>query len=437
MPSFTTHYGLEKLASAEPFSSNGQKYTEADRDAIDRLLYLGAEGHHHTGATVTQSNPASPASLLASTSGGTLPAGTRVYYEYTWVDANGFETAPSPSVYVDLPSQLATPNPPTLTSTSGTGTLAAGYYAYELTAYSGASSTSETAASTPAFISTTATGEVTLFFPTAPSGASGWNIYRRDPNGTNYQFLATVVLGATPPTSYVDNGSVAINCNRIAPNRNTTASRNSVTITLPQSAPSGYTTNLYRTSTTGVWTSSFLANLSTTTFIDTGFGTTNSSPPLASELVGSPSKVMLTNAAEVQGQLPVANVAAFPLVVTFAFPGQVAAQTGPSVWTCDFSSATIVWARASLGVGSTPAAQSVIADVLTGTAGATPTFSTIYTSATKPHVDVGHQTGPTCAPDVTSLSLGDSISADIVQSGGGATPTDSYLTLNVYLLVRP
>jgi hypothetical protein len=39
----TNHYQLIKLDKGDPFSTNGQQYTTADRDTIDRILHLGAQ----------------------------------------------------------------------------------------------------------------------------------------------------------------------------------------------------------------------------------------------------------------------------------------------------------------------------------------------------------------------------------------------------------
>jgi hypothetical protein len=104
------------------------------------------------------------------------------------------------------------------------------------------------------------------------------------------------------------------------------------------------------------------------------------------------------------------------------------------VWTCDFTSATIVGVRASLGRGYHPASQPVIVDVKKGS-GLSPTYTSIFSGAF-PEVLVGNQIGAVQTPAVTTLAKGDSLVCDITQSGGGATPTDGYLTVNVELLVQ-
>lgn len=442
MPSYTQRYHLEKLANGEPFSSDGQKYTLADRDTIDRVMQVGAETHHHTGVNAASQNPTTPPSLSQSLTGGTLPASKTAYYEYTWVDPNGFETAPSPAASVTLPSPISTPGAPTLGTAVG-GTLPAGTYRYLVTAYVG-SSTSETLASLSASITTSSTGSIVVNFPTLPSGASGFNIYRFPPGGSAFLFMATVPVTGGTPTSWTDNGSVGANCNRFPPSSNTTNSTNSVVVTLPVSIPTGFTWNLYRSYSSTDWTSTLIASITTggTSYTDVGATAQSYAPPASSMLLSTPPKVLLTNGAEVQGQLPasmvdMASSPSVPFAVTFNFGGYLSPTTGISTWRCPFGSATIVSAACSLGRGSVPASQPVIADVLKGT-GVNPSYVSIYSGATpnpKPQVPVGHQVGAAAPPNITTLAVGDTLSVDIDQSGGGATPTDHDLTITVYLLV--
>lgn len=93
----TDHYGLKRMGPGEHFSDDGYKYTDADRVQMDRLLYLGAEGHRHVGAVAEPAEPGTP-TLTLSEASGSIPAGTRVYYKYTLVDVEGFESAPSTEV---------------------------------------------------------------------------------------------------------------------------------------------------------------------------------------------------------------------------------------------------------------------------------------------------------------------------------------------------
>jgi hypothetical protein len=435
MASLTSHFGFTKLAQGDPFSTNDQAFTTSDIDEMDRLTYVGAIEHRHNGAAVTQPDPTTGLSLTLNNGAGFLPAGTRVTYKYTYVDPNGFETAASSETYIDLPPPIASPATPTLAATIGTGTLPAGNYYYELSAYTGCD-TAETIVGAPAFITLSAIGEIIITFPSLPAGATGFNIYRRDPNAVNYVFLDT-----TTASTYTDDGSVTTNVNRTSPNVNSTNSTNEVTASLPGATPSipaGYTWRLYRTLITGQWTNSLLYTVveGTFSYLDVGAGATAGMPPTTSELIGSPSKVLLTGGAEVQGTLPSAVVATYPMVVSFAFPGPLALATGQSVWVNDFASAHVESVRAVLGRGSRPAAQPVIVNVDHGT-GATPTYSSIFAAMatpTYPTVPVGLQMSALVYPG-TTLAMGDSLTVDVTQIGGGATPTDHDLIVNIVLLV--
>lgn len=437
MPTQTQNYHLEKLAAGEPFSSDGQKYTTTDRDLMDRLLKQGAESHHHTGITAASLNPTTLPSVGLSLTGGALPGGSTAFYAYTWVDPNGLETAPSPAASVSLPAPVATPSAPSLTSSGSAGTLVAGAYLYLVTAYTG-SSTSETLPSLAATITTAVTGEIIVHFPTLPSGASGWNVYRFAPGGDSFLFMVTVPVTSGLPTTWTDDGSVGANCNRFPPSANTTNSTSSVLVTLPVPIPAGYTWNLFRTFDNSNWSNSLLASIVTTatTYTDVGAATSGFQPPPTSQLIGTPTKVLLTNGAEVQGVLPATNIAS-AYALEFSYPGTLAITTGVSTWVCPFASAIIVSATCILGRGSHPASTAVIGDILKGS-GATPTYVSIYSGATpnpKPQVGVGLQRGLPAPPNVTSLVAGDSLTSAITQAGGGATPTDHDLTIVVYLQV--
>jgi hypothetical protein len=435
----TNHYGLQILDSGDSFALNGQKYTNADRAEIDRLLYLGAQGHHHTGAAADSVTPSAAGTVVPIVGdGGTYASGTTVYYEYTWVDATGAETLPSPVVAATVPGGLTQPAPPTLLPVLGSGSLPAGDYYYAISAWVG-SNANETVACAPVYVYLSAAGEITIEFPTPPTGSAGFNIYRLSPNSLNYLYLTSV----TGSGNFTDDGSISLSCNRTLPTGNNSGLNYAIEFNLPSEPPTGYSWNLYQTTTAGSWTDSLLASVVSgeASYVDVGAGTTSGTPPLTSELIGSPSKIDLTT--EVTGVLPLANiptipadqVGGFPQVVTFAFPGALSAQTGTAVWTSEFASAEILSVRASLGRGSAPAAHPVEVDVVLGTSMATPTYATIFPTGPLPQVPVGSQIGaPQAPPSTVTLSAGDSLSVDLTQVGGGATPTDHDLTINIYLL---
>lgn len=450
MAGSTDHYGLMQLGAGEAFSTDGYKYTEADRQTIDNLLYLGAEGHKHTGTAGSIEEPDTAPDLELNSSGGTIPAGTRVYYKYTYVNVRGEESAASPEAFLDTPNSVDDPAAPSPSYTHTGGVLQGGNYYYVLTAYVDAS-IQESKATNPAFITipaTTATNEITLELPDLPDFASGFNVYRRKPGQTKYFYLDTIDMQvATPPSTYVDDGSVEEDCDRTLPKVNTTNSTNSIDITLPgatPAAPEGYTWKLYRTYITASWSDSLLVHVveniseaSTTitpTYLDIGISTQDGIWPTTSLVVGNPSKIDLTDGAEVMGDLP---MGAFPFQHSFQWAGPLDVEPvqGSAPFICEFPQAEIVHVRAALGRGSSPASTSVIVDINKAPAGAAPSYSTVFTTqANRPVIAVGDQFGDPTTPDTILLERGDSLTLDIDQIGGGATPTDRDLVVTVYMI---
>lgn len=451
MASFTEHYGLQELDSGDSFSLNGQKYTTADRVTIDRLLYLGAQAHQHNGASAASVRPTAAGTATSTAGAGQYQSGVTVYYEYTWVDGTGAESVPGPATSITLPGAVTTPAPPAAVADTIAGTLPLGSYYYAITAYT-TSVTAETAASSPVYVYVPGTGEVTLTFPSAPTGASGFNVYRLSPNAIDYTLLASVpVTDAT----YVDNGSATPGCPQGLPTGNATGQSYGITFTIPAEPPPGYTWNLYATTQAGNWTDSLLATITgtnstggtLTTYADTGAGAGVGTPPTQSEFIGSPSQINL--ATETQGVLPPAvmgsvapsQVGAFPVVVTFSFPGALTPTDGQSVWVNEFPFAQIVSVRAAMPPDATPAATPVIVDVLQGTDAATPVVTSLFRADPYPEVSVGGHIGVPVAPSQTSpyypvvLTQGEFLMCNLTQSGGGTTPTDHDLTVNVYMLV--
>jgi hypothetical protein len=452
MPDYTSHFQLQKLYQGDSFSTNGQQYTSIDRDTIDRLLYLGAEGHHHDGAGATSEDPTAPPDLALDQTAGYLPAGNRISYVYTFVDPSGAETAPSPITYLDLPAQASTPVGPVGAADITAGSLQPGGYFYELSIYTG-TTTNETPASPPVYVTLSVTGQIDLTLPLLSSGGDGFNVYRLAPAEGSYTYLASIdMTGASPPSDWLDDGTYTNDPNRLAPTANTTQAQNNITVTVPGAPLAGWTWNLYRTVVDGVWTNSLLAQISTLddsgnlilVYQDLGLATGVGAPPAASTTVGSPTKVLLTAGAEVEGILPATMVeggstlsGGTPTAITFVFTGSIAASTGIACWVCPFTLANINTVICSLGRGSMPAVQAVVVDVLKGT-GATPTYSSIYSGATpNPHpiVSVGQQVGASAPPNITNLALGDTLSVDILHAGGGTIPTDHDLTVTIEILV--
>jgi hypothetical protein len=441
MADYTAHYGLKKLTQGDSLADDSYKFTDADRDIIDLLSWLGAEGHQHTGGASSSVAPTEALNVQLVTTSGTLSAGRRIYYKFTYVDALGAETAGSPEVFLDTPAQIVVPAKPTLASATTGGTLAPGNYYYVLSAYSG-TSTFETPGENPEIITipnTTATNTITVTFPTLPSGATGFNIYRQAPSGPGYFFITSVAVTGGTPTTWVDTGAQLPNCDRTRPTVNTTRQTNSVILTLPGVAPElevGQSWRIYRTMTSGQWSNSLLATVTPDiSYTDTGTATSLGQPPVAGVAIGTPARIQLTNATEVQGRLPLSSMSAFPETVVFALEGDVFPLVGTSAWVCEYPQATILGVRAALGRGYTPAEDDIIVDVNVGS-GATPTMSSIFTDeADQPRVLVDEQIGARVAPTaVTELVLGDVLTVDVDQAGGGDPATDRDLIINIHLM---
>lgn len=362
MASFTQHFGLQRLrAGLDTFSTNGSKYTDEDRVIIDRLLFLALSGHHHDGVVPDDVNPTDPPELALDIGGG-LPAGERIYYVYTLVDANGAETAPSPEAWVDTPAPVNSPEAPALARASTGGTLMPGAYFYGLSAYTG-SNTLDTRVMNYGQISIPAgtnTNKITILLPDLPSGADGFNIYRRKPGNAEYFYLDSVDMGGTPPTEYVDDGGEEEDCDRRPSTSNATNSDNSVIVQYPGATPAipeGYTWKVYRSYTSGVFYNALLqwvveeteeaSGIIVTEIIDVGQGTQPGNPPAASQIVESPSKVNLGT--ETEGTLPPHRINGFPILIEFSLPGVTTVAEGPEIWISPYPALIIKEIRVNAG----------------------------------------------------------------------------------------
>lgn len=314
MVDYTENFGLSKLSSGEGLHASPGRFASTDRDTIDQALY-SALTHRHTGLDSDLTEPDTAPDLTLSTTGGTIPAATTVRYKYTYVDPEFGETAPSPEATVTTADPLDAPAAPTASQQSIGGTLSPGSYYYVLTHYQG-SDTVETKALSPVQVivpAGTSTNEITLTLPTIDAEADGFNLYRRSPNQTRYYHLATLPVTATPPTEYVDDGTIADNCDRTLPPTNTTNSTNSITVAIPGATPAipaGYQWKLYRTYVAGDYSDSFIVQQDENDldYLDDGDAANAGAPPSVSALGTSPEKVLLTGGAEVQGLLPASMV---------------------------------------------------------------------------------------------------------------------------------
>lgn len=442
MPGRTNRWGLSTLGPGDQLASEDFKFTDEDRQLIDRLLAYAVEQHHHTGAPAVDNSPVVAPTLQLSTSGGAIASGARFYYRYTFVSPDGFETAPSPLSFVDTPRAIDSPVAPTPSYVSGSGSLQPGTYGYVLSAYTGAS-TLESKAVNSAMVTIpgrSASNEVSLVLPALPPGADGYNLYRKAPSGMYYLFLATIPSPA-PLEVWVDDGSTTPDYDRTLPATNKTSNTNLITISLPgatPAVPAEYSWRLYRSADPNNWARSYLTELrwagATPTmeysFDDVGGSTFTGAPPPRAQVFHAPPKVDL--ATETSGVLPPSRVTTATQVALHV-PGTVTVGDAQVTWLCDFDAARLVAVRAHLGPGSAPADQDVIIDVRVEDTG-TGTFASVF-DATFPTVPVGEEVGNPVTPAVTTLPVGGRVLIDVTQAGGGATPTDAELGVNLLLYV--
>lgn len=317
MASTTGFYGLQKLGAGDTLNYNDYAFTNQNIDIIDRVLHKLDEAVF--GGVAGIADPDEGPSLELSTSGGVIPGGRTLRYKFTYVDANGNETAASPETSITTTAPVTRPSQPSLT-TDATGSLLAGNYFYIVSAYVDVN-TAETNGSPAATINIPSgtNNSVTLTLPSLPSGATGFNIFRRGPGETQFYYLDSVDMDvATPPTTYFDDNSVTVNNSRTPSATNLTYATNSIAITLPGATPAvpdGYTWKLYRTFVSGNYDSSLLEWVVTETSegsgiinpvaYDYGGRTTIGKPPTVSSITGTTSRIdtLETDVADIQTTL--------------------------------------------------------------------------------------------------------------------------------------
>lgn len=438
MGSNTIHYGLKTLRSGDNLSDDDYAFTDKNIVKLDALAWLGAEGHQHTGSNAIDVTPTDGPSLVLTAGTGTIPGGRTVRYKYSLVDAQGQESAASPETTVTTPPAVSTPGGPTLSVSYTGGTLLTGQYYYVLTAYK-TTINQETVGSRRGYATLLSgtTGMITLTLPGLPTGATGFNVYRRSPGSTRFQYLASVDMSvATPPTTYVDDGGDEEDCNRTVPTANNTSSNYSVAVGFPGATPTvpdGYTWRVYRTYTTGDWESSLASwvvdettegsGIITPEYSDVGAATSGGSPLSDGEQIGAPSKINLTDATEVQGVLPPGMIVGAAQIF-FASSGLPEAGIGEYIPMLEWDSSKLVSLRATLN----PAAPTTttINVKLQAYVGATPTWTDIGGVAS---IAGGNWLGTANTTASSTLPGGTPIRMVIVDGDSSATPTAENLTV--------
>lgn len=344
-------------------SMDGYKFSAADRGTLDRLLTLAVERHRHSGENSSATAPAAPLVTLQPV-GGKIRANAALWYRYAFVDPAGQEQLASVPVVVHSALPIATPSVPTVSAVAGT--MMPGPYLYAISAFTN-SAGQETMLSVAVNVAAPAADPTSYVVadvgwqitpPVLPPGATGYNVYRRGPVDVELVFLASSL--ATDP--YVDDGSVTPDSHHRAPTANTTNSTSSVALETPTSPPLGWSVRFYRSFFQGDWTNTLLAWMAQTqvgfndgvpiTTTDVGASTGSGTPQTSGLSIGSPPKVLLTNASEANGTLP-PGLVTVPIQVTLAQAGPVLVGRLPFIWVNEFDRARVAGMRVSLGRGAT------------------------------------------------------------------------------------
>lgn len=300
----TTNFGLETVGSGETIADNGFKYTLRDRETIDSLLWT-LFNHDHSTETETApfQGPTQRPTLTLFTTGGSLGAGQNLAYKISYRDIYGNETEASLEGQISTPVAIASPPVMELSTLTTGGTLGPGIYRYAL-AYIQAGGYTTKAPNIASIIVPTGTNtnQITITLDTLPSGATGWDVYRRDPATDEFYFLDTTGSGPT----YVDDGSSTLDCTRKRPSFNTTNSANRVQVEIDANdLPLNVRVaswRIFRAEQSGPFTNnSLLVQVSDTTteggsdlvtsYNDEGFGTTPGQPLEVSAVPPAPTKL--------------------------------------------------------------------------------------------------------------------------------------------------
>lgn len=426
----TTRFQLLRFTTlADEWSVEDYRFSNGDRATLDALLALAVEAHRHTGLAATSTPPAAPAvtyigdPTVHGLTGG-LPAGRTVYYRSTYTMSE-LEGTPSAIASIQTPAPL--PTPPTPVATVGTGGLAAGTYDYAVS-WATYESSEETLLSTPTSTTVPANSSVVVALPRANAADVTCNVYRRVRGGA-FEFVAN-----TAASEYVDTGTFA-GSTRGEPTVNSTYSRGVVVIDPAELATTdAYTVTTYRTYDPTSWARSTLDPVTAVLgLVDDGKPTSAGQPPANVDRLGTAPKVSLD--AETEGGLTGSGVVA-SAIASWYWDEVVHAGLGSAEqWVNEYDVAIPTSARAWLEVGSAPASRPTAVRLERHSAGwAAGTWEWV----TDLIIAIGTELSDAALLAGLGLLLGpgDTLRARALQGGGGATPTDRGLHVEVQLLGR-
>lgn len=411
----TTTLGLTVLAHGENLSANGHAFTSKDPVTVDRLLRQLMD-HRHNGGTPAEEPAPDPPTLTETDVEGYLLPDTTYYYRVAELRGDLLIESPaSASTWVTTSAGLTAPVITTddLAVVTTGGTLPPGMYQYAVTVYDTYYTLDSDCPSPVSLMLSPMDGDeqqIEITLPPLPSGADGWNIYRRSPGALTFQLIDTLVGEQVSP--FVDDGLP--DQSRVLPTRNMSAWKRTVTVEKPAGITGPWV--VYRSRDDTDWTGSFLANVDAveTELTDTGLANDFMAPVESFTAYWNPGLVRGDEIVETAQ------------VVELRSSG-TAATGSLGEWVCPYTTAHLVAGSAYIAAGTTPVTQSLLASVQQWN-GATwdDLFEVEITSAAA--------TG-TAAPDpVVELAAGDRLRVNVTQVGDG---TDQDLVVQLQLWAHP
>jgi hypothetical protein len=305
----TEHYGFTRVGEGESLSKNGYALTDGDVTTLDDFLYA-LENHSHTMTPRLEDPVGAP--ILALTTGGALPPDATFYYQVSYVDQWGLETAASLEAEVTTPPSVVPPGTVYAEVEETSGSLTPGVYLYCVTAVTAAGG--ETTAS-PAFrvrVDSGTTNRIFLEMPEVPVGAVSFRVYRLRPGQSQYYYLVETDV------DYYDDGGTTEDQSVTFPAYNTTNADVAVEVTVPGGVfPAGTVGwRLYRTTEPGTYDGFNLVQYVTerenvndeypvTTWVDLGNPSLSGQPRMVSATISGGSYIDL---ASMSGVLPESSI---------------------------------------------------------------------------------------------------------------------------------
>lgn len=226
----TPFAGLLRLSPGEPMDP---RFLGDNIDIIDRMLQVGAVTHRHDAhAALANPDPDVELAVEIDPDGGTIPADLTIYVGYTWVDADGGETALSADSLVSTAAGLVSPtDAPDAVVDHAAGDLTANTYTYGLTISDGLGGETELGSTVPV--------TVDPGYPNSQITLSGLAAILADSEGTEWRLYRArgagpfVHITSGTGDTVTDDDSLCPHCDEQPPQVGTTANTNRLLVPLP------------------------------------------------------------------------------------------------------------------------------------------------------------------------------------------------------------